>query len=313
MIGQWQWHPSLPIYNPCRSSDVFMVHMLEAFCAVHLIDSHHSIILQVVMGNTCLFLDFLLHAVAYTLFITARSHILCVFPLAPNASSMALSDPLSQSRTDPAQNQLANANLVCARSLPIKETCEYAGSPMTGPEGSPVLKVHGRSKPETVLFHHSQPSAIAWMMAQEGIPICGGILADACGLGKTLSAMCLVHFATTTKAPTQVQDYTQSMIYHPLTIIVPASVILHWVDQIDHFFKHKLTVMIFWGSSENGDTSWKERTVNTMTDLRSKLGGLDVDDPRTGCTVVVTSYQTWTKRTTKSNKVPESSKNLETG
>jgi SNF2 family DNA or RNA helicase len=101
------------------------------------------------------------------------------------------------------------------------------------------------------------------------------------------------------KVEMQQEDSSQSVKYHPLTIIVPASVILQWVD------KDRLKVMIFWGNSEHvSDTSRKERTVNNWDDLRAKLRGLDVDDPQTGHTVVVTSYQTWAKRTTKSNNIP---------
>jgi hypothetical protein len=33
---------------------LIMIHMLDAFCTLHLIDSRHSIISQVVVGNTCL-------------------------------------------------------------------------------------------------------------------------------------------------------------------------------------------------------------------------------------------------------------------
>lgn len=92
------------------------------------------------------------------------------------------------------QQALMKKNLVSARSLPIKEACQYAGIPLTGPNQSPVLKITGRYESETQL-QPWQPSAIAWMMAQESTEIHGGILADACGLGKTLSALCLVYFA----------------------------------------------------------------------------------------------------------------------
>jgi hypothetical protein len=81
--------------------------------------------------------------------------------------------------------QQMKKNLVSARSLPIQEACQLAGIPMTGPGSAPVLKIEGRSNSETIL-QPWQPSAIAWMMAQESTPIRGGILADACGLGKTL-------------------------------------------------------------------------------------------------------------------------------
>ncbi|KAJ5891604.1 SNF2-related protein [Penicillium subrubescens] len=207
---------------------------------------------------------------------------------------MALFDPLSQSHPAPTQNQLASGNSLSARSLPIKEVCEYAGISMTGPDSTPVSKVHWRLESETIIFHPWQPSAIAWVMAQEGIPIRSGILVDACVLGKTLSALCLTCFATMRKAQTHGQERTQRVKYRPSIIIVLASVIMQWVDQIDHLLKQKRNVMIFWGNSEHvSDTSRKERTVKYWDARRTNLGGLDVDDPETGCTVVITSYQTW--------------------
>jgi hypothetical protein len=42
---------------------------------------------------------------------------------------------------------------------------------MTGPDSTPVSKVHWRLESETIIFHPWQPSTIAWVMAQEGIPI----------------------------------------------------------------------------------------------------------------------------------------------
>lgn len=75
------------------------------------------------------------------------------------------------------------------------------------------------------------------------------------------------------EAQTQVQDHNKSEKYRPLIIVAPASVILQWFEQIDHFFKHKLKVIIFWGNSEHvSETSRKERTVNNWDALRTKLG-----------------------------------------
>lgn len=60
---------------------------------------------------------------------------------------------------------------------------------------------------------------------------------------------------------------------------------------------------IFWGSSEHtSDSSRKERTVNTWAELCTKLDGLDLENPETAYTVVITSYQTWASRTTKSKQ-----------
>ncbi|OOQ89168.1 hypothetical protein PEBR_10898 [Penicillium brasilianum] len=123
----------------------------------------------------------------------------------------------------------------------------------------PVLEITGRYDSE-IQLQPWQPSAIAWMMAQESTRIHGGILADACGLGKTLSALCLVYFAAM-KLQAEADERTK---FRPTLIVVPASVLLQWVDQIDGFFKHKLKVMIFWGSSEHtSDSSRKERTINS--------------------------------------------------
>lgn len=121
-------------------------------------------------------------------------------------------------------------NLVSARSLPVRETYAFAGILLKGPNQDPVLKITGRYDSATQL-QPWQPSAIAWTMAQESTRIHGGILADACGLGKTLSALCLVYLAAM-KLQAEANERTK---VRPTLIVVPASVILQRVDQIDSF------------------------------------------------------------------------------
>lgn len=43
-----------------------------------------------------------------------------------------------------------------------------------------------------------QATGVHWMLEQEKSPVKGGILADACGLGKTLDTLLLVHWAKRT-------------------------------------------------------------------------------------------------------------------
>lgn len=109
-------------------------------------------------------------------------------------------------------------NLVSARSLPIRAASEYAGIPMIGPNEAPVLKITGKYESETIL-QPWQPTAIAWMLAQEDTLIYGAILADACGLGKTVTALCLVYFTTL-----KLQAEGEKRKFRPTLIVVPASV-----------------------------------------------------------------------------------------
>lgn len=96
----------------------------------------------------------------------------------------------------------------------------------------------------------------------------------------------------------------QRQKFRPSLIVVPASVVLQRVEQIDHLFKGKLRVMIFRSWRQNiRNNAQAARTINNWSELRSELNSLGKTSPESGYTVVITSYHTWTRRTTISNKV----------
>lgn len=119
---------------------------------------------------------------------------------------------------------------------------------------------------------------------------------ESCGLGKTFSALFLVCFATRNSADSQTEHQLRSIL-----IVVPASVLLQWVDQTHHFFQD---LIIFWGSS----TSWviprvrKARSSGRTTNLSAV--GVKSARPDTGFAIVITFYQIRAKRTTGSLRWP---------
>jgi hypothetical protein len=140
-----------------------------------------------------------------------------------------------------------------------------------------------------------QVTGVAWMLNQEESPLHGGLLADACGLGKTLSALTLIW---TANQPSEPMDPTRT--FAPSLILVPNALVDTWITEIDRHFGDALTLILFFGSStRTGDRRRKALTVSKVTDLQSTLHGLDPSNPATGTTVVLSSYQTWARRTTR--------------
>jgi SNF2 family DNA or RNA helicase len=141
-----------------------------------------------------------------------------------------------------------------------------------------------------------QVTGVAWMLDQEASPLRGGLLTDACGLGKTLTALTLIWLANEQKRSEP--DATRSA-FAPSLILVPNALVDTWVTEIERHFGDALRLILFFGqSSRTGAGRRKDQTVSKLADLQSKLAGLDPKDPTTGATVIISSYQTWARRTT---------------
>ncbi|KAL3454932.1 hypothetical protein BJX64DRAFT_295560 [Aspergillus heterothallicus] len=69
-----------------------------------------------------------------------------------------------------------------------------------------------------------QVSGVAWMIGQEKGHICGGILVDDCGLGKTLQALSLVYCRGRNRL-------SSSGRYKPTLIVAPTTVIPVWIAE----------------------------------------------------------------------------------
>lgn len=129
---------------------------------------------------------------------------------------------------------------------------------------------------------------MAWMIDQEASPVAGGILGDGCGMGKTRTALTFIHKAATmTTGP-----------YQPTVILCPAHTVSIWFQEAKSFGTG-LQVIILYGSSKAvSDIDQRRATVDTLDDLRKRLGSLNPADPQVATTVVISSYATWSRRVT---------------
>ncbi|KAL4777955.1 SNF2 family N-terminal domain-containing protein [Aspergillus varians] len=147
---------------------------------------------------------------------------------------------------------------------------------------------------EEVVLMPWQVSGVAWMIEQEQSPVRGGILADQCGLGKTLQALMLVYVASLQEAvnpPNQPRK--------PTLILCPSGLIDTWLTEITRRFGDAFKVLLFHGNSiHTGDFKRKNLIVDNVDALRTKLKALGPKDPATSRTLVLSSYTTWASRTT---------------
>jgi hypothetical protein len=183
---------------------------------------------------------------------------------------------------------------VSAPSAPLVEACNYAGIPII--DGQPTLNLRDKDgSARTTALQPWQPSAITWLLHQLENPLRGGILADGCGLGKTLTSLCLVHYSIERSVKKNPQaDFGATLI------VVPAKVILQWVSQIEQYFGGLFKIWIFWGTSEHiSNPRRKGRTISSTDELLEKLENLDEKDPQTAYNIVVTTYDTMRQRTIK--------------
>lgn len=93
--------------------------------------------------------------------------------------------------TEASTGYARNLQQVSAESLPLEQACDYAGIPLR--DGKPTLEFADKVNAQPTTLQPWQPLAIAWLMRQLDSPLHGGVLADSCGLGKTLTETQGVH------------------------------------------------------------------------------------------------------------------------
>jgi hypothetical protein len=84
-------------------------------------------------------------------------------------------------------------NQVSAESWPLEEACFFVGIPIE--DDIPVLCPADDQYSKVTQLQPWQPTAIAWMLWQLDTTLRRRIPADAYGLNKTLSSLCLVYYA----------------------------------------------------------------------------------------------------------------------
>ncbi|KAL4981348.1 P-loop containing nucleoside triphosphate hydrolase protein [Aspergillus falconensis] len=138
-----------------------------------------------------------------------------------------------------------------------------------------------------------QVTGVSWMLKQEAGPVKGGILADGCGLGKTLQALTLIASAAK-------QLGKDAQPYRPTLILCPAGLVDTWFLEISTRFGTLLPVRIFHRDREHtSDERRKELVINTVDELNRFCSQLKADDLDTAKTIILSSYSTWSKRTTR--------------
>ncbi|KAI9035035.1 uncharacterized protein KD926_004699 [Aspergillus affinis] len=165
------------------------------------------------------------------------------------------------------------------------ESCHELGLDRTHPV------VSGAAGAEPVALKPWQVVAVEWMRRQEQLPIRGGLLADGCGLGKTLTALSLIYLAPSLSPP--------GKNYKPTLVICPSGVVYGWAKEIIRRLGNALTLLIFYGrKATTVDVALKGLVVDTADDLQTRLAALRDDQITTARTVVLTAYSTWAIRTT---------------
>ncbi|KAJ5396373.1 uncharacterized protein N7487_010676 [Penicillium crustosum] len=91
---------------------------------------------------------------------------------------------------------------------------------------------------------------------EEASPLHGGILADVCGLGKTLTALTLIYQAALVQPRPP---------YRPTLILVPSALIDTWLLEIERHFGDALIVRLFYSAkTRTGDSERKLMLLESL-------------------------------------------------
>lgn len=149
-----------------------------------------------------------------------------------------------------------------------------------------------RTGNESIILKRHQVTGVKFMQDQEQSKIGGGIIADSCGLGKTTQM--LAYLALSTRLLEK-----GSGEFKPTLILCPPSVIDTWFDEWQLRFQDIFNVRLFHGSRKHTSNVRRANAIiDNIDELRPWLEVLDRTDPNTARTIILSSYQTWAKRTT---------------
>lgn len=155
-----------------------------------------------------------------------------------------------------------------AEATPYTEACDQLGLD----KANPKLDVEDSTDVLPTILKPWQVTAIAWLQKLEKSPIGGGILADGCGLGKTLSALSLVYLRS--QGPQE-----EGKVHRPTLVVCLSGLVDTWLSEITKRFGSALHVYVFHRSSvHTTDMIRKQCTINTTDDLIERLNQLDSCD-----------------------------------
>lgn len=130
--------------------------------------------------------------------------------------------------TDDWVENLQSYDHVSAPAPMFKDACYYAGIPtkIIDRKLQAILNPENSHHIDETTLKPWQVTAVAWMMDQESRGLGGGILGDACGLGKTLTALSLIPFSA---RKAQVHGDSDIQL-RPNLVVTPSGVIDVWVQ-----------------------------------------------------------------------------------
>jgi SNF2 family DNA or RNA helicase len=152
--------------------------------------------------------------------------------------------------------------------------------------------------PDVLVLNPWQVTGVAWAFQQESLPIRGGMIADDCGTGKTITMLTVIlqRFRIARR------DFEAGAIgpWKPTIIICPPHVVDVWFDEVMKFFSSELLVYRFYETKAKvTHPIFKAQTLPSSA--KHLVGWLNEnckeDDPQSAGKVVVTAYDTWAFRT----------------
>ena len=156
---------------------------------------------------------------------------------------------------------------------------------------NPAIEIHQVGAP--ALRFTPKPWQIigaAWIHAMEGT-LGHALLADDCGIGKTLTLLTHVY-----EALRRAKSGRLKGPFKPTMVIVPTVVVASWFSEIQKHFGTGMVVKVWHGSKSDANASLlglKEATLGSKAeDLVQFVETLDPMNPMTAVTVVLTSYVT---------------------
>ncbi len=157
---------------------------------------------------------------------------------------------------------------------------------------------HGALKPWQV-------TAVAWAVNQEQGPLRGGMIADACGIGKTIQMLSIIvegaardaeHSSLHPRPPLSHTDALDSSIFRPTLILCPAPVIEVWDSEVRSHFP-QLRIMR-WYDTPDKQSQKHIRDAILPTKAPDFLDWMKTqcpsDQPKSAYTVIISSYDTFT-------------------
>ena len=184
---------------------------------------------------------------------------------------------------------------VTAPVKPYEEACLALGLDPVWPKLDPTDE-----SDKALVLKPWQVTGILWMLDNEDSFIRGGIVADDCGLGKTILTLAMVYFKA--KRMLAQQEEGELVEFKPTLIVCPSPVIDVWFKEWEKLFKNFLHLRQFHGIKQSQNINRQQYIVGSAHRHLAQLivNEFPPSDPESAKLVVLTSYGTWHSRTLKS-------------